>query len=500
MDQQNPDTKQERPQKGLSKDASKTENQTSKPSAMHIEQIYTNCLAEAAYYIESNGEAAIIDPLREVAPYLQRAEKRGARIKYILETHFHADFVSGHIDLARETGAEIVYGPGADAAYEIHEASDGESLPLGDVTIEVLHTPGHTLESSTYLLRNEDGKEHAIFTGDTLFTGDVGRPDLAVKSDLTEKDLAGKLYDSLRNKIMPLPDDVIVYPGHGAGSACGKHISSDSWSTLGEQKKVNYALRDMSKEQFIEELTTGLPKPPQYFVKDAAINKKGYEPVEEVIQRGKTPLSVEDFAQEREKGTLVLDTRAASDFHEGFIPGSINIHLDGSYAVWVGTLIEDMQQPILVVAEPGREEESVLRLARVGYDNAIGYLEGGFEAWKNAGKEVDQLRSVPAEQLTDKLEEGDIELLDVRNPGEYETEHLEGARSFPLGDIRENLKGLDPEQTYYIHCKSGYRSMIAASILKQNGFKNLVDIGGGFDQIRQSGIREEKFVTPTPAV
>ncbi|MCO6478999.1 MAG: MBL fold metallo-hydrolase [Phaeodactylibacter sp.] len=455
---------------------------------MKVEQIYTGCLAEAAYYIESNGEAAIIDPLRETAPYIERAEQDGARIKYVLETHFHADFVSGHLDLAKKTGATIVYGPTAQPNFKAHVAKDGEELKIGNVKIKVLHTPGHTMESSTYLLLDENGKEYAIFTGDTLFMGDVGRPDLAVKTDLSREDLAGHLFDSLRNKIMPLPDDVIVYPGHGAGSACGKKMSKETWGYLGEQKKTNYALQPMSRAEFVKEVTEGLVEPPQYFPKNAVMNKMGYDSFDEVIERGLNPLSVRAFkAAWAEEEALVIDTRLQDVFAQGFIPGSIFIGIDDNFAMWVGALITDLQQPILFVAEPGREEEVVTRLSRVGYDNPIGYLEGSFEAWKKAGEDIDTVDEVTPEELAKLYEEKGINILDVRKESEYDAQHVVGAQNFPLDFINRNMSELNHDTKYYVHCAGGYRSMIAVSILKSRGYDKLVNIKGGFKALEELG-------------
>jgi len=467
---------------------------------MKIEQIYTGCLAEAAYYIESNGEAAIIDPLRETAPYIAKAQKEGVKIKYIFETHFHADFVSGHVDLAQKTGATIIYGPNANTSYEVHNAEDGEEFRLGDLTIKVFHTPGHTLESSTYLLKDANGKNHAIFTGDTLFIGDVGRPDLAIKNGLTKKDLAAMLYDSLRNKIMQLEDEVIVYPAHGAGSACGKNMSKETFDTLGHQKEVNYALRaDMTKEEFIEEVTTGILPAPQYFAKNAMINKTGYESLDVVMNRGLVALSPEDFEQTVEHtGALVIDTRHQSIFYKGFIPKSIFIGLGGSFAPWVGTLITDVKQPILLVADEGKAEEAVTRLARVGYDNCLGYLEGGFEAWQQAGKEVDSIDSISATSMTNNLSSNDFgTVLDVRKPTEYSAEHAENAQNFPLDYINEIMGEVDRSHKYYVHCRSGYRSMIAASILKARGFEQVIDIDGGFMAIQKTSFPITTFVCPS---
>ncbi|WP_367916325.1 rhodanese-like domain-containing protein [Leadbetterella sp. DM7] len=459
---------------------------------MKIEQIYTGCLAQGAYYISSNGEAAIIDPLREVAPYIRRAEKDQATIKYIFETHFHADFVSGHLDLAQKTGAEIIYGPTARPDFTAHIAHDGELLTLGDVKIKVIHTPGHTLESSCYLLIDETGKETALFTGDTLFIGDVGRPDLAqkVSSDLTQDKLAGMLYDSLHNKIMPLADDITVYPAHGAGSACGKNMSKETSDSLGHQKATNYALQPMSKEQFIREVTDGLLPPPAYFPENVMMNIKGYESIDTVIKRGSEPLSPDAFeAAANETGALILDTRDPQDFARGFIPNSINIGIDGSFAPWVGALITDIRQEILLVTDPGREEEVVTRLARVGYDHTAGYLQGGFDAWKEAGKETDTIRSVSAEDLNGiQKQNPGINILDVRKQNEFQSEHIANAENMPLDYINEHFGELDREKEYYIHCAGGYRSMIFASILKSRGFEKVTDIRGGFKAIRESGL------------
>lgn len=462
---------------------------------MKIEQLYTNCLAEAAYYIESEGEAVIIDPLRETEPYIQKAKENNAKIKYILETHFHADFVSGHVDLAKKTGATIVYGPTANPAFTCHIAKDGEVIKVGKISITVLHTPGHTMESVTYLLKDENGKDHAIFTGDTLFIGDVGRPDLAVKSDLTEKDLAGHLYDSLRNKIMVLADDVLVYPAHGAGSACGKNISKETFSTLGEQKKNNYALQDISREAFIKELTTGILPAPQYFAKNAMLNKSGYDSIDAVIERGNVALSIDEFAQQIANGALVLDVRKKEDYAKEHIPGSIFIGIDGQFAVWVGALIKDLNQPIVIIAPEGREEETVLRLARVGYDQCKGFLKGGIDTWKNAGKSVSSIEQIQPEALAEIVQ--NVHVVDVRKPGEYTAEHVENAENIPLDFIHEEMNKLDKNARHYVHCKSGYRSMIAVSVLKANGFTNLVDVIGGFDAIAKTGAPVTAYVCPT---
>ncbi|WP_266206072.1 MBL fold metallo-hydrolase [Pontibacter kalidii] len=467
---------------------------------MKVEQIYTGCLAQGAYYIESKGEAAIIDPLREVKPYIEKAAKDGAKIKYVLETHFHADFVSGHVDLAKATGATIVFGPNAHPKFEAHLAEDGEELKVGEVTIRVLHTPGHTMESTTYLLLDENGREHAIFSGDTLFIGDVGRPDLAVKSDLTEEQLAAHLYDSLRNKIMPLPDDVIVYPAHGAGSACGKNMSKETTDLLGNQKNTNYALRaDMTREEFVKEVTEGLLPPPAYFPLNVKMNREGYASINDVMAQGLRELSPEEFeATANETGALMLDTRKPGDFAQGFIPNAVNIGIDGGFAPWVGALIPDIQQPILIVAEQGREEEVVTRLARVGYDNAIGFLKGGFQSWRDAGKEVDTLVSIPATELAAKFEQDNsICIVDVRKPGEYQAEHLETALSAPLDYLNEHLTALPKDRTLYIHCAGGYRSMIAASILRARGFQDIVDVQGGYKAIAETNMPRTNFVCPT---
>lgn len=471
---------------------------------MLIEQIYTGCLAQGAYYIESEGEAAIIDPLRETKPYIDRMQERGSRIKFIFETHFHADFVSGHLDLAKKTGATIVYGPNAETTYQKYLAEDGEEFKLGKVTIRVLHTPGHTPESSTYLLLDENGREHAIFTGDTLFIGDVGRPDLAQKKgSLTKEDLAGWLYDSLREKLMPLPDDVIVYPAHGAGSACGKNMSKETWSTLGEQRRTNYALReDMSREEFIEEVTAGLQPPPQYFAKNAKLNKTGYESFDDVMKRGAVALPPKAF-EEAANATdaLILDVRDKKDFVKGFVPNSIFIGLDGSFAPWVGALIPDLQQPILIVAPEGKEEETVKRLSRVGYDNAIGFLEGGFAAWKADGREVDRIDSINVAEFAKRYrDQKDLQILDVRKPGEWEGEHLENSENFPLDFISSNMHKIEKGKSYHLHCRSGYRSTIAASILRARGYEGLVNVLGSFEDMASAGIPNTDYVCPTKKV
>ncbi len=466
---------------------------------MKIEQIYTGCLAEAAYYIESNGEAAIIDPLREVGPYLAKAEQNGAKIKYIFETHFHADFVSGHVDLAEKSGATIVYGPTATTAFEAHIATDGEQFKIGDLTITALHTPGHTLESTTYLLTDAQGKNHCIFTGDTLFIGDVGRPDLAQKGTLTMNDLAGLLYDSLNEKIKPLADEVIVYPGHGAGSACGKSMSKETFDTLGHQKQVNYALKAETKEQFIKEVTDGILPPPQYFAKNAAMNKGGYESIDEVFEKGLNPLTpqaFEDLANQAD--ALVLDTRDPQIFAKDFIPNAINISLNGQFAPWVGALIPDLKQNILLVTDEGKAEETITRLARVGYDNTIGYLEGGIVAWQKAGKQTDFITSISAEDFEKAYQKDEnILALDVRKPGEYEAEHLEFTHPRPLDYINEWTHEIDSNKTYYVHCAGGYRSMIAASILKARGIDKVIDVAGGYGAIKNTKLKCTDFICPS---
>jgi glyoxylase-like metal-dependent hydrolase (beta-lactamase superfamily II)/rhodanese-related sulfurtransferase len=463
---------------------------------MIVEQIYTGCLAQGAYYIQSNGEAVVIDPLREVEPYLRKAKKMGATIKYVFETHFHADFVSGHLDLAKQTGAKIVYGPTAQPAFEAIIAQDNEEFKVGDVVIRVLHTPGHTLESSCYLLIDEEGNEKAIFTGDTLFIGDVGRPDLAQKAThMTQFELAGLLYNSLQSKIMPLSDDLIIYPAHGAGSACGKNMSKETSDTLGHQKQVNYALKATNQEQFIKEVTDGLLPPPYYFPQNVMLNKQGYENVEKVIGRGLTALSPDAFEMVvNEEGALILDTRKAQEFKNGFIPNSINIGIDGDFAPWVGTLITDIKQPIVIVADLGREEEVVTRLSRVGYDHTLGYLEGGFASWTNAGKETDTIESISAEEFAKRYKNETLLVKDVRKQNEFDAEHVENAENIPLAFLSEQMAQFSKSETNYIHCAGGYRSMIAASILKSRGFDNIIDVAGGFKAIAASDIPKTEFV------
>ncbi len=458
---------------------------------MKVEQIYTGCLAQGAYYIMSDGEVAIIDPLREVQPYINKANLDKAKIKYVLETHFHADFVSGHIDLAKKTGAQIVYGPNAAPAFEFYAAKDGEEISLGKVKIKVLHTPGHTMESTCYLLLDEQGKETALFSGDTLFIGDVGRPDLAqkIKSDLTQEILAGYLFDSLQNKIMPLSDSIVIYPAHGAGSACGKKMSTETQDTLGHQKQTNYALDPkLSKEEFVTAVLDGLVAPPGYFPLNVMMNIQGYESIDKVLERGQHALSASAFeVAANETNALILDTRDAQTFAKGFIPNSINIGIDGSFAPWVGAMIPDIKQKILLVAEEGRELEIITRLARVGYDYTIGFLEGGLEGWIKAGKELDHISSIDTKALVQiKSNDPSISILDVRKASEFNSEHIKGVQNAPLDFINESMASIDKEKTYYVHCAGGYRSMIFISILKARGFNHLIDIKGGFKELKES--------------
>jgi glyoxylase-like metal-dependent hydrolase (beta-lactamase superfamily II)/rhodanese-related sulfurtransferase len=468
---------------------------------MNVEQIYTGCLAQGAYYITSNGEAAIIDPLREIGPYLQRAEKDGVRIKYVFETHFHADFVSGHLDLSKKTGAPIVYGPNADPAFEAIIARDGQEFKIGNVIIVALHTPGHTMESTCYLLKDESGKNHALFSGDTLFLGDVGRPDLAQKSaSMTQEQLAGLLYDSLMNKIMPLEDSIIVYPAHGAGSACGKNMMKETVDTLGNQKKMNYALNQPNKESFIKEVTDGLLPPPGYFGMNVAMNKKGYDRFEEVLARGLKPIRVDELAALIDiSGAVLLDVRGAADFSKGFIPGSINIGLKGDFAPWVGALIVDVKTPIVLVTAPGDEQEAVTRLARVGFDHVLGFVDGGFEAWKNAGKETDSVHRITASQFSTEFEPGKSVVIDVRKDSEYAAEHVDEAYSRPLATINEWF-GKISDQPFFLHCQGGYRSMIAASILKSRGIHHFKEVDGGFKAIAETSVPKSDFVCQSKTV
>jgi glyoxylase-like metal-dependent hydrolase (beta-lactamase superfamily II)/rhodanese-related sulfurtransferase len=466
---------------------------------MQVEQIYTGCLAQGAYYITSNGEAAIIDPLREIEPYIERAKRDGVTIKYIFETHFHADFVSGHIDLAKATGATIVYGPNANPTYDVHIAADGEEFKLGNVSIKVLHTPGHTMESSCFLLKDENGKDTALFSGDTLFIGDVGRPDLAQKAaSMTQEQLAATLFHSLRNKVMTLADDVTVYPAHGAGSACGKNMSKETVSTIGEQKAQNYALRaNMTEAEFVKEVTDGLLPPPGYFGMNVMMNKTGYDNITEVMQRGMQALTPDAFEiAANETGAVMLDTRNAQKFSDGFVPNSINIGLDGQFAPWVGALIPDVKQQLLLITDEGQEEETVKRLARVGYDFVLGYLKGGIEAWKSAGKEVDTITRISADDFAERFKAEPI-VIDVRRPGEFAAEHVDGAKSIPLDFINEDMAQFPKDDPFIIHCAGGYRSMIAASILKSRGYENFIEVAGGFGAISKTDVPKTDYVCPS---
>jgi hydroxyacylglutathione hydrolase len=464
---------------------------------MKIEQIYTGCLAQGAYYITSNGEAAIIDPLRETQPYLDRLTRDGVKLKYIFETHFHADFVSGHVDLSKATKAPIVYGPNATCAFECISATDGQIFEVGNIKIKVLHTPGHTMESTCYLLVDENGVEHSLFSGDTLFIGDVGRPDLAQKAaSMTQEQLAAILYHSLRDKVMTLPDDVIVYPAHGAGSACGKNMSKETTSTIGIQKELNYALRaNMTEAEFVKEVTEGLLPPPAYFGMNVAMNKTGYESFDTVFNNGMRELSVDAFETAAEEtGALILDTRNNSDFAKGYVPQSINIGIDGDFAPWVGAMVGDVKQPIILVTEVGQEEETVTRLTRVGFDNIVGHLKGGFDAWKNAGKEIDTVNRITATQFSNDVKIGESKVLDVRKQSEYSAEHVEDAYSRPLAEINDWIKDINPEEHFFLHCAGGYRSMIAASILQARGYRNFTEIEGGFKAIAETTVPKTDFV------
>ncbi|MDV7186931.1 MBL fold metallo-hydrolase [Lutibacter sp. TH_r2] len=469
---------------------------------MKVEQLFTGCLAEMAYYIHSNGEAAIIDPLRETEPYIEMAKADGAKIKYVFLTHFHADFVSGQVDLAKKTGATIVFGPNANPNYNIHQGKDGEQFKIGDLTLKLLHTPGHTMESSSYVLIDEKGKKPYVFTGDCLFIGDVGRPDLAVKSDLTQEDLAGHLFESLRNKIMTLPDDIIVYPNHGAGSACGKNMSSETFDTLGNQKKTNYALRaDMTKEEFIKEVTTGLKPAPQYFGNNVRMNKGINTTIDEILKRGTTPIDADSFKEMSEQDDImVIDTRSKEIYsEEGTVPGAWYIGVDGSFAPWVGALIKDINQKIIFISEEGREQEVVTRFSRVGYDNTVGYLRGGIHSWLAAGHNVDKIGSISATQFSKMIKEKDSSkvLLDVRKESEYQSEHVVGVENFPLDTIHSNFAEIKPEKEYFLHCASGYRSLIASSIFMAKGAKHVTDVRGGFKDIKDTGAPLTDYVCPT---
>jgi len=461
-----------------------------------IEQIYTGCLAQGAYYITSNGDAAIIDPLRETQPYLDRLSKDGVQLKYIFETHFHADFVSGHVDLSKATGAKIVYGPNAHCGFDAVIAADGQLFKIGDITIKVLHTPGHTMESSTYLLIDENGKDHAIFSGDTLFLGDVGRPDLAQKAaNMTQEGLAGLLYESLMTKIMPLADDVTVYPAHGAGSACGKNMMKETVDTLGNQKRMNYALNQPSKEAFIEAVLEGLTPPPAYFGMNVSMNKMGYDSFEQVRNNGMRALSPEEFEVAAEStGALILDTRSSAVFYQGFVPQSINIGLNGDFAPWVGALIADVKQPLLLVTDEGKEEETVTRLARVGFDHQIGHLKGGFEAWKSSGKEIDTINRISATTFEQQYNANESKVVDIRKETEYAAEHVVDAYCRPLAQINDWVKDIQPNEHFFLHCAGGYRSMIAASILQSRGFRNFSEIEGGFKSIAETSIPKTDFI------
>ncbi|MBA5629431.1 MBL fold metallo-hydrolase [Moheibacter lacus] len=470
---------------------------------MKIEQIYTKCLAHAAYYVESEGEAVVIDPLREIDSYFEMAQKNGAKIKYIFETHFHADFVSGHLELAKKSGAQIVYGPTAEADFDFHIAKDGEIFQVGKLTFELLHTPGHTMESSCFLLRDENGKEIALFSGDTLFIGDVGRPDLAqrVFSDLTQDKLAGHMFDSLRNKIMPLSDEIVVYPGHGAGSACGKNMSKETFDTLGNQKKVNYALNpDLSKDEFIKELTTGLTPSPAYFPNNAVMNRKESLGFDDVLKKNLKPLSVEEFETlAAEPDVLVLDTRHQNDFVKGFVPNSYFIGVQGDFAPWVGTVIENINQKIIFISEIGKEEEVIMRLSRIGYDNVLGFLNRGFDEWKNEGKPVETLESIDISEFEKQYTSNpEINILDVRRAGEFDSEHVKSAQNLPVDYIHKNLHEASADKTYFVHCAGGYRSVIFASIAKSKGYDKLINVEGGFGKIKTSDVfPKTEFVCPT---
>lgn len=466
---------------------------------MEIKQIYTGCLAQGSYYIKCCDEAAIVDPLREVQPYIDMAERDGVKIKYIFETHFHADFVSGHLTLAEKTGAKIVFGPTAKTEFESLNAEDGQRFKIGKVEIEAMHTPGHTMESTTYLVYDKQEQPHAIFSGDTVFLGDVGRPDLAQKAtNMTQEDLAGMLFDSIRNKILPLPDDVIIYPGHGAGSACGKNMSKETIGTLGHEKEHNYALRsDMTKEEFVKELCEGLPKPPDYFGFNVAMNKHGYKSIDEVIANGQNMLNVEQFITASEVAeALVLDVRHQSEFIRGFIPGSIFIGLSGTFAPWVGALLVDVKMPLLIVAEPGTEVEAITRLSRVGFDNVIGILDGGFESWKNSGRNIDTINAVDASKLAQKvINDSSIKVVDVRRAGEYTAEHVKGASHAPLSFLTDHFDSM-PKEEFYIHCAGGYRSVIANSILKKNGIHSAIEVLGGYNAIKKTDTPRTDFNYP----
>jgi hydroxyacylglutathione hydrolase len=463
---------------------------------MNVEQIYTGCLAQGAYYISSNGEAAIVDPLREIAPYLDRLRKDNVKLKYIFETHFHADFVSGHLDLAKATGATIIYGPNANPSFEAKIATDQEVFQIGNINMIALHTPGHTMESTTYLLKDEQGKDHCIFSGDTLFLGDVGRPDLAQKAaSMTQEDLAGMLYDSLMNKIMPLSDDVIVYPAHGAGSACGKNMMKETVDTLGNQKKMNYALNQPSKASFVEAVTEGLTPPPGYFGFNVAMNKQGYTAFDQVMNNGMRALSAEEFEAAAENTeALILDTRPAAEFYKGYVPQSINIGLNGDFAPWVGSMIVDVKQPLLLVTEPGKEEETITRLSRVGFDQVLGHLKGGYQTWLASGKQVDVIDRITAQQFAETVNVEEDQIVDVRKETEYASEHVDHAFNRPLAYINDWIRDINPQQHFFLHCAGGYRSMIAASILQARGYRNFTEVDGGFNAIAKTAVPKTDFV------
>ena len=463
---------------------------------MNIEQIYTGCLAQGAYYIQSNGEAVIIDPLREVQPYLDRLSKDGVELKYIFETHFHADFVSGHIDLSAKTGAKIVFGPTANPEFDCTVATDNQEFKVGNITLKVLHTPGHTMESSCFLLLDENGKEHSLFSGDTLFLGDVGRPDLAQKAaTMTQEELAGMLYDSLMNKIMPLPNDVMVYPAHGAGSACGKNMMKETMDSLGHQKEMNYALNQPNKESFVEAVLDGLLPPPAYFPMNVAMNKKGYESIDSVVNNGMRALAVSAFEVAAESTeAVILDTRKPADFAMGFIPRSINIGIDGQFAPWVGSVIGDVKLPILLITDAGREEETVIRLSRVGFDNILGHLAGGFASWKTKGKDIDTVNRITAAQFESEVNLAEDTVVDVRKESEYRAEHVDEAYNKPLDNINDWFMAINDQEPFYIHCAGGYRSMIAASILKSRGVHNFKEVEGGFKAISEAGVSKTDYV------
>ncbi|WP_124640293.1 MULTISPECIES: MBL fold metallo-hydrolase [Amniculibacterium] len=465
---------------------------------MKIEQIYTGCLAQGAYYVVSNNQAFIIDPLRETQPYIDRLEKDGAQLKYIFETHFHADFVSGHLDLSKKTGAQIVYGPTANPSFETTIAEDGQIFKIGNIQVKVLHTPGHTMESISLLLIDENGKETALFSGDTLFLGDVGRPDLAQKAaNMTQEELAGILYESLQNKILPLADDIVVYPAHGAGSACGKNMQKETVDSLGNQKRTNYALNQPNKEAFVKEVLNGLTAPPQYFGMNVAMNKSGYESFENVMAKGNHALSVDEFeAIAEEHSALILDTRNAADFHKEFVPKSINIGLKGDFAPWVGAMIVDVQQPLLLVCDQNSEEETITRLARVGFDHVLGYLNGGIESWKKAGKEVDRINRISPQEMEQQIQDKD-KIVDVRKETEYTAEHLVAAENLPLSNINQWFNTFNNDQHFYLHCAGGYRSMIAASILNARGIRNFTEIEGGYNKIKETNLPKTNFVCPS---